>query len=32
MQDVDRGTLTVDIGGYTYGTDWCVRIAKVSFK
>ncbi|WP_338211649.1 alpha-L-fucosidase [Lactobacillus juensis] len=32
MHDVARGTLTVDIGGYTYGTDWCVRIAKVYFK
>lgn len=31
MQDAESGILTIDAGGYTYGTDWCVRVAKISF-
>ena len=31
MQDCARGTLTVDANGFTYGTDWVVRVAKVTY-
>lgn len=31
MQDSKKGILTIDVGGYTYGTDWCVRVAKITF-
>lgn len=31
MQDKNKGILTIDAGGYTYGTDWCVRVAKINF-
>lgn len=32
MQDCDRGTFTVDANGFTYGTDWVVRVAKVEYR
>ncbi|WP_024625672.1 alpha-L-fucosidase [Lactiplantibacillus fabifermentans] len=32
MQDSQRGTLTIDANGYSYGRDWVIRIAKVDLK
>lgn len=32
VQDADKGILTLDTSGYTYGTDWCVRVARISFS
>ncbi|WEV43260.1 alpha-L-fucosidase [Lactobacillus sp. ESL0684] len=32
MQEPKNGTLTINASGYVYGSDWCVRIAKVTFK
>lgn len=30
-QDIVRGLLTVNAAGYTYGYDWCVRVAQIQF-
>ena len=32
MQDCDRGTLTIDASGFTYGCDWVVRIARIEYR
>ena len=32
MQDTERGTLTVDANGFTYGSDWVVRVARVEYR
>lgn len=32
MQDCDRGTLTIDANGFTYGCDWVVRIARIEYR
>ncbi|MDF7683268.1 alpha-L-fucosidase [Lactobacillus sp. ESL0679] len=32
MHDPNSGILTIDTSGYTYGTDWCVRVAKIIFE
>ena len=32
MQDVERGTLTVDAKGFAYGTDWVIRVARVTYR
>lgn len=32
MQDTKKQMLTIDANGYTYGSDWCVRIAKIQFE
>ena len=32
MQDVERGTLTVDANGFAYGTDWVIRVARVTYR
>lgn len=31
MQDKDKGVVTIDATGFTYGTDWVVRVARVDF-
>ena len=32
MQDTSTGALTIDANGFTYGSNWIVRVAKVEFK
>lgn len=32
MQDVERGILTVDANGFAYGTDWVIRVARVTYR
>lgn len=32
MQDVSQGLLTVDAKGFTYGSDWVVRVARVEYQ
>lgn len=31
MQDTKQGTITINASGFEYGTNWIVRIAKVTF-
>lgn len=32
VQDTTKGILTVDAKGYTYGSDWVVRVARVEYR